>query len=304
MIGPFFGHHGDMIKMRGIAVATAVLLGLGACGGDPPAPTNEAAEAESLEQTRPEQTEGAAAGKSTDDSSKAQGKTKGGAAAAGAKNEPATTEGNEDDASSAWYPARGLYTYEQSGFEEFCDASSCDKQDLPATQEVKTTYKSQSPDEVVVVTEAEASRSRFVRTTTRHERKGAFITDVFVRFDYEGVNFNNSYQPKPPVETLRLPLSAGMRWSGQWKDSTSGDYSIAVRGKEEVSVGGRSVQAFRLDTVTHFRGDFDGTATVMVWIDPATVAVVKTRGELDVESVFGSYRSKFSATLSSAPDYR
>ena len=302
----FFGHHGPMNKSRGLAFLLVLVLGLTACGGDSPTSTNEAAEAE--DQGDADDGEGRPNKKSAD-----FGKTDEGGEGAddgervggsGDKGDTGTVEGSEDDSSSAWYPAAGMYTYTQSGWEEFCDASRCDKQDLPPTQDVKTTHKSRSSNEVVVVTEAEASDSRFVRTTTRHTPEGAFITDVFLRFDYEGVSFNNSYQPEPPVEILRLPLRTGMEWAGQWEDKTSGNYQIKVGPKESVSVGGRSVQAFRVNTVTHFRGEFDGSAMVTIWVDPATLAPVKTKGKLDVKSFFGTYRSEFSATLRSAPGYR
>jgi hypothetical protein len=297
-----FGHHAGMTKLRTAALVAALVLGTAACGGDTPAPTNAA---ESDEQGKPGRSPGLTEQKKSSKKGGDAGKVAaGGSKGASSTKSSATTEGGEDDSSSAWYPQRGIYTYDQSGFEEFCDASSCEKQDLPPTQDVKASYKSRSSGEVVVVTEARASDSRFVRTTTRHTAQGAFVTDVYLKFDYEGVSFNNSYQPRPPVETLRLPLRAGMRWAGEWEDKTSGNYQIRVGEKEAVSVGGRSVQAFRLHTVTHFRGEFDGSAIVTVWIDPATLAPVKTMGNLDVKSFFGEYRSEFSATLSSAPGYR
>jgi hypothetical protein len=290
-----------MTKLRTAAFVATLVLGMAACGGDTPAPTSAAESDEQDEETRsPGAKRGGAMPTKSDGKVAAAGSSGGGSAKKGA----ATTETGDDDSSSAWYPQQGVYTYNQSGSEEFCDASRCDKQDLPPTQDVKTTYKSRSAGEVVVVTEAHASDSRFVRTTSRHTPGGAFVTDVYLKFDYEGVSFNNSYQPQPPVETLRFPLRSGMQWAGEWEDKTSGNYQIRVGEKEAVSVGGRSVQAFRLETVTHFRGEFDGSAIVTIWIDPATAAPVKTVGKLDVKSFFGEYRSQFRATLSSAPGYR
>ena len=302
------GHHGVMTRKGAAAFLVVLLLGAVACGGDSPTASEEAAEdrAEQAETGGGSEEEGqnkgprgakgtAEGGEGADDGTRVSGR--GAAGGAGG-------QGSEDDSSSAWYPANGVYTYGQSGWEEFCDTSGCERQDLPPTQDVKTTHKSRSNDVVVVVTEAEASDSRFVRTTTRHTRNGAFVTDVYLKFDYEGVSFNNSYQPDPPVETLRLPLRSGMAWSGRWEDKTSGDYRIRIGPQEQLSVGGRSVQALRVETTTHFRGEFEGTAEVTIWIDPATLAPVKTQGRLDVDSFFGAYRSAFKATLRSAPGYR
>lgn len=287
--------------------ACVVLLLLVACGPDEPTAAVDPGE-QAGEGTKAPGDDGAggAGSKKTDGSGGAKRMGE------GAENDDGTRvrggsiggEGAEDDSSSAWYPQRGVYTYGQSGWEEFCDATSCDKQDLPETQAVKTTYKEQSPSVVVVVTEAETSDNRLVRTTTRHTREGAFVTNVYVKFDYQNTSFNNSYEPEPPVEVLRLPLENGMAWSGEWSDRTSGDYEIDVGARESVRVGGRTVQAFPIHSVTNFRGDFDGTATVTVWVDPATAAVVKTKASMDLDSFFGTYRTKFTATLRDGPAYR
>lgn len=211
--------------------------------------------------------------------------------------------GGEDDGSSAFAPAPGTYVYDQSGFEEFCDATDCERQDLPPTQEVATSHKDGSGEAVVAVTEAESSDSRYTKTTTRHTRRHALITNVQVRFNYEGFSFNNSYQPDPPVEAVRYPLQEGSSWSGEWKDSTSGEYSIDVGPSRSVMVGNATVQAYPVRTRTTFTGEFEGNADVITWIDPATAAVVKIEGDLRVKSVFGRYASEFSATLRSAPGY-
>ena len=247
-----------------------------------------------------------------DDSTRSPGARPGRAGTEGKKNGRAVTGGGgsatedgggEDDGSSAFAPAPGTYLYDQSGYEEFCDATDCERQDLPRTQEVATSHKDGSDDEVVVIAEAQSSDSRFTKTTTRHTRGHALITNVQVRFNYEGFSFNNSYQPDPPVESVRYPLQEASSWSGAWKDSTSGEYSIDVGAPRAVMVGNATVQAYPVHTRTTFTGEFDGTADVITWIDPATAAVVKIEGELRVESVFGRYGSEFSATLRSAPGY-
>ncbi|MDQ3963954.1 MAG: hypothetical protein M3277_08615 [Actinomycetota bacterium] len=297
------------MTMRSLAGLFALLLFLTGCGPDAPTSADEAIEeSDGEDETAQEEDDG---DKESDGDEKGTKPGRSGSGE-GAENDDGTRvaggggggEGGEDDGSSSWYPQQGVYTYAQSGWEEFCDATNCDKHDLPSTQEVKTTYKERSANVVVVVTEAEASDNRFVRTTTRHTPDGAFVTNVYIKFDYQNTSFNNSYEPEPPVEVLRLPLESGMNWSGEWSDRTSGDYEIEVGERSSVKVGGRMVQAFPLRSVTHFRGDFDGTSTVTVWIDPATAAIVKTKGGIDVDSFFGRYRSEFSATLRDGPSYR
>ena len=285
--------------------ALCVLVLLGACSSEQQAsPDTDQVESEgptgddtAANEDDIKRSPGARPGRSGSD-----GRKKGPGVAAGGGS--ATEDGGgEDDGSSAFAPAPGTYVYDQSGFEEFCDATECERQDLPPTQEVATSHKDGSGEAVVVVTEADSSDSRYTKTTTRHTRRHALITNVQVRFNYEGFSFNNSYQPDPPVEAVRYPLREGSSWSGEWKDSTSGEYSIDVGASRSVTVGNATVQAYPVRTRTTFSGEFEGNADVITWIDPATAAVVKIEGELRVKSVFGRYASEFSATLRSAPGY-
>lgn len=213
------------------------------------------------------------------------------------------TEGSgEDDGSSASYPAPGSYTYSQDGYEEFCQAATCEREELPARQPVSILTDQGGPDGAIVVMEMR-SGNRLVRSTTRFNREHALVTKVYVRFAYNGFTFEETYSPEPPVDSLRFPLTAGESWSGSWRDSTSGDYRIRVFDKEAMSVGGRSVQAFRYETFTDFRGQFNGRSKVETWIDPATKAIVKTRGVLNVTSAFGRYSTSFGTQLQSGPAY-
>ena len=287
--------------MRKILAAGLCILLLAACGGDNPAPEapEAAGEASSPGESSPSfgDKKEKVVGKK---GSKGQKKGTAEGDSGGASKEG----GGEDDASSAWYPAAGVYTYRQSGWEEFCDASGCERRDLPATQDVSARYAQRSDDVVVVVTEANASEGRYVRTTTRYTREGAFVTEVHIEFSYENVNFENDYEPDPPVEVLRLPLEPGTTWSGSWRARTSGDYEVAVGQRSRVEVGGRTYRAIAVRSITDFRGDFNGRATGTTWIDTATLAIVKSEGHIDVDSFFGTYKSDFKTTLDHGPGYR
>lgn len=210
----------------------------------------------------------------------------------------------EDDHSSALHPAAGRYVYSQSGFERFCQTATCDERPLPPRQPVGVTLRGRGDTTAVVVSEARSSDSRTVTTTTVYSRRNAVVTDVYARFAYEGFTFENSYTPRPPVETLRFPLKPGKSWSGRWNDSTSGDYSINVLGRDTVEVNGAVITAFKLSMVTRFRGEFTGTSKALLWIDVATKSMVKTSGAIDLRSSFGRYVSEFNNTLRSGPGYR
>lgn len=213
-------------------------------------------------------------------------------------------EAAEDDGSSRYAPSPGLYTYSQTGFEEFCDATSCEREDLPPRQKVQTYYEGTKGGSLIVVTEARSSQNRFTKTTALHSPQHAKITKVHVRINYEGFSFENTYRPDPPVESVRYPLRAGETWSGSWQDSTSGDYKVSVGQKQTVEAAGSTVQAFPVETTTTFRGEIQGRARVVVWIDPATAAVVKSEGSAELKSVFGRYNTTFATALREGPDYR
>jgi hypothetical protein len=195
---------------------------------------------------------------------------------------------------STFYPAAGTYLFDQEGYEEFCQAT-CDRQDLPATQRVEYRYRSRSQGAAVVVSEARSSEERTMRTTTKWTRTTALITEVTTSFEWSGFEFVTTYQPKPPVESLRFPLQVGDRWSGRWEAKTSGEYDISVVAEEG--------DAFRIGTATRFEGEFDGTADITVWLDPDTRSIVAAEGTIDVESGFGTYRSEFDTSLRSGPGY-
>lgn len=208
-----------------------------------------------------------------------------------------------EDRSSAAHPAAGGYLYAQEGFEKFCAGGSCERQPLARRQNVRLTVSRRSSEGVTVVTEASSSDDRMLRTTTDYNRAGALITDVYTRLSYQGFAFENEYHPAPPVESLRFPLQDGAAWQGSWKDSTSGSYQVRVFGPTSVTVGGRAVRAFQVATTTQFRGEFNGEAKTLAWIDPATKAVVKISGTADLNSTYGRYVTEFSNALRSGPGY-
>lgn len=201
------------------------------------------------------------------------------------------------------YPAAGDYVYAQEGFERFCQGPSCNKEPLPGTATLSASYSERSASEAVVVTETRSSEQQTLTTTTRYTPDKALITRVVIDFSYGGFNFAQEYEPQPPVESLRLPLSAQEGWSGRWKAQTSGDYRVKVLGRERVAVGGSTVDAYRLETATNFRGEFSGRAQITAWIDPETKMVVKTDGDIAVASRFGEYTSSFRTVLRTGPGY-
>lgn len=300
------------MRIRLIALTMSLVLAA-ACSSEPetavqnegatPATQDEKQEAQEKREGKKDGSRAHKPGDSKEDVGSDQASSGDGAPSQGSKQHGGGDEEGDDPASSeVAYPAAGTYTYDQSGFEEFC-TTTCEREDLPAEQSVKVRYKKRSDTQATVVSEVRASNSRVARTTFRFTPRKALITDVFTHFEYEGFEFSDSYHPDPPVEAMRFPLEAGMKWSGSWKDKTSGDYSISVGDVENISVNGRSVRAFRIETDTTFRGQFDGRSVVTVWFDPETKTPIKTDGSLNVKSAFGRYNTEFQTVLTSGPGY-
>lgn len=202
------------------------------------------------------------------------------------------------------YPSAGAYTFAQSGYEEFCDsAGRCDRSKLPSRQPVKLSYENRSGSSATLVTEQKASDSRVARTWTRFTPSGAHITKVYVLMEYSGFRFERTYVPEPAVESMRFPFTSSEGWSGRWQASTSGSYSVKVGAASNTEVGGREITAYRIDTSTEFRGDFQGKSSVTAYYDVDTKALIAAEGVLNVTSQFGRYSTAFDTNLLSGPGY-
>ncbi len=199
---------------------------------------------------------------------------------------------------NALFPRAGRYVYEQSGYEEFCQAS-CEREPLPDEQPVEISIRERTSDSAIVDSEARTSNTRVARTTYRFTPDVVFITELYTRVDVGAFDYSDSYKPKPPIESLRFPPQVGARWSGSWKGDVAGDYSIAIVGREMVA----GIEAVRIETAVTFHGDLEGSSDLTAWIDPERRTILKTDGFLEAESSFGRYETEFVTTLTSGPGY-
>ena len=317
--------------MRRWTVACALIGLLVSCGGDAPTAVETAlegasptAEAEATtapspgekktgdrsrdeEDTDPEEkrSPGGSGPETGDDSSGGGGSPSGGPsgeAGGGSEGSSPAGGGGGSGGSSSLAPTSGTYTYSQEGYEEFCTAT-CDRQKLPRRQDLALAVTDRSAAGATVVTEARSSNGGMTRSTTRYTKASATVLRVYVRFTYSGYTFDETYRPRPPVESLRFPLTQGESWKGSWKGKVSGDYSVRVEGRELVGAGKREVLATKVSSTLEFRGDFQGSANTSVWIDPRTKAIVRSAGNAQMKSRYGSYGTAFATTLESGPGY-
>ena len=201
--------------------------------------------------------------------------------------------------SGAPQPRSGRYTYAQSGWEEFC-AGTCRRDDLPPSAAIDSEVSSAGAGRLRVISESRSSEDRSMRTTSFVSRAVIELTELELNYG----SFSNTYRPSPPVRSLELPLSVGRSWSSSWEADTSGTYSAEVLGREELVVGDRKIDTFKLDTLTRFRGDFSGTLSSVVWVDPDTGTTVRTHGKARIETNYGRFNSNFDTTLIDGPGYQ
>lgn len=315
-----------MVKLRGIVSLLACVVLLAACsspsepGGEtqpaasPPGPTVDAGSGGGMHDHDAHMGGGGSKGSGNGKGSSGGGGGSGaedgtGDEAGDSEDAPSTSDqsgsdGGGNDSAAAAYPAGGSYVYAQKGTEAFCDpAGNCDRHKLPPSQKIATTYAQRSETEAVVVTEVKTSNGRYVRTTMHFTPGAASVTEIYYRLVYEGLQLQEQYNPDPPVPQIRFPLRAGREWSASWKADTSGDYHARVTGMESVKAGGRTVEAYRIETLTNFRGELAGKASIVMWFDPVTKAVVRTNGALNLRASYGSYNTTFETALDSAPGY-
>ena len=195
-------------------------------------------------------------------------------------------------------PKSGRYVYAQSGWEEFCSAT-CQRDDLPPSAAIDTEVSSTGQGVLRVVSESRSSNERSMRSTSYVSRSVVEIAKVEVRYG----RFSNTYDPSPPVRSLELPLAVGDAWTSSWEAETSGDYSAEVLGREDLVVGGRTIETFKIDTMTRFRGQFRGTLWSVVWVDPETATTIRTHGKLRIATDYGRLNSNFDTTLIDGPGY-
>ncbi len=297
--------------MRTQLAAAIVSLLLAACSTGPP------------EQATPDDPLAPGASEIAATPSPSPSKTKGGKKRPGGRETPApgttqspvgggggSSNGDDDDGGGSStasgepvHPQSGRYLYNQAGYEEFCQGAACQKENLPATQELDARYGSRSDDAVTVITEARVSDNRTATTTYVYGRNKATVTNLTVDFAYGAISFHDSIDPKPPIDAALYPLEEGRSWSGSWTDDTSGEYEFSVVAHESLTVAGQTIDSYRLDTHIVFRGEFRGTTDAQIWVDPGTGFILKSAGKLDVTSDFGTYRSSFLQTLRSGPGY-
>lgn len=201
-------------------------------------------------------------------------------------------------------PSEGSYSYAQTGWEEVCQASSCDRSDLPPTQSIEISVTERSAERARFTSRSEGSGSRS-QTITYEATQGLIsVTELENRFTTGGFTINTVIVPDPPIKAASLPWTVGEQWSGSWKDQNDqadGSYRFEVVGTEQMTVGSSEVTVFVVDTSMELSGEYEGTNQMRLWVTRDDFTIVSSKGTTKITSRYGTYRSRFATSYRSGP---
>jgi hypothetical protein len=201
-------------------------------------------------------------------------------------------------------PDAGSYSYVQGGWEELCQGANCDRSDLPPSQTVEISFERKNESRAVFVSETDGSGSRGQAITYDVRSGGASITKLKSTFSSGAFSFTSEIVPDPPVTAAVFPLVVGDEWSGRWEDrggSVDGAYVFSVAGRDRMAIDGRARDVIVLDMDMKLTGDYRGTNEMRLWVLPEKFTIVATRGFTDIDSNYGTYRSRFTTSYRSGP---
>jgi len=201
-------------------------------------------------------------------------------------------------------PDAGSYSYVQGGWEELCQRANCDRSDLPPSQTVEISFERKTDSHAVFVSETEGSGSRGQAITYDVRSGGASITKLESTFSSGAFSFTSEIVPDPPVTAAVFPLEVGDEWSGRWEDrggSVDGSYVLSVAGRDRMTVDGRARDVIVLDMDMKLTGDYRGTNEMRLWVLPEEFTIVASKGFTDIDSQYGTYRSRFTTSYRSGP---
>lgn len=107
---------------------------------------------------------------------------------------------------------------------------------------------------------------------------------------------------EPPFTPFRYPAALGDIWSGHWDDpggTAGGDYVCTVIGREELEIGGRTVNAWVVEVRIKLLGPrVGGDVTARLWVVPELTITAQEYQEQSLQDDQGmTYRARWMVTL-------
>ncbi|MGI8775031.1 MAG: hypothetical protein ACR2KQ_08480 [Actinomycetota bacterium] len=291
-----------------IVLCLSLSLGLASCSSEPgPAQVfdqDESAEYE-VQQTQPTQASTSSEKRGIEPDDKQDGSSH---ASSEAPNASQDRE-DETEGSSARRvetlsapPPPGGYTFAQEGWEELCQAGTCDRYDLAPRQRIEVVHRSADGSLFRTTTRSSGSREQSIDYELTPNR--LVIDRIRSEFEYGAFRTTSEIVPRPSILAARLPLRVGDSWSGQWSDrngEVDGSYSFEVIEKASMTAAGRPRDVFVMKMSMTFRGEFSGSTDMKVWLDPDEAMIAASRGRTEITSSLGTYRTRFTTSLTGEP---
>jgi hypothetical protein len=216
----------------------------------------------------------------------------------------AAKKSERSDRPSLPIPAAGSYSFVQGGWEELCQTSNCDRSDLPPSQTVDISYDKKTATRAVFLSRTEGSGSRSQTITYDVRSDEASITKLESTFSSGAFSFTAEIVPAPAVRAAEFPLTVGDSWSGRWEDRSDnidGTYRFDVVRRDRMSIDGKPEEVAVVDTRMVLSGDYSGTNEMRLWIVPDEFTILASKGSTEIESQYGTYRSRFTTSYRSGP---
>jgi hypothetical protein len=200
-------------------------------------------------------------------------------------------------------PAEGTYSYAQTGWEEICQATRCDRSDLPPTQSIEISVTARSPERVRFTSRSDGAGSRSQTIHYLATQDLISVTELENRFTASGFTISSVIVPDPPIKVASLPWTVGDRWAGTWtdrNDQADGTYRFEVTGTERMPIDGTEETVFIVDTFMELSGEYEGTNEMRLWVTQ-DFTIASSKGTTKIKSRYGTYRSRFTTFYRSGP---
>jgi hypothetical protein len=202
--------------------------------------------------------------------------------------------------SSLALPTPGAYTVRVEGSEgvHFTAFGFCNR-DFPAsaTLFVKDSYEGrESPTSFQF--DISYSTRHFERHHYRYTSAGVFLDYEFAEVSCAGAAQSTNLPYSPPQEKVRLPLRVGATWSGEGGDAERTErYSARVLRKETLTVDGRNLDVYVIETTIEMSGDEHGSRLQRWWYAPAVAMPVRWFEEFNAARGPATYEASLTVTL-------
>jgi hypothetical protein len=132
----------------------------------------------------------------------------------------------------------------------------------------------------------------------RYTNEGVFLNYEFAQVRCGPRAQDTELVYSRPQEKVRLPLKVGETWSGRGGDAQRTEtYTSRVLRTEILTIAGRRVSTFVIETSIEMTGSEHGSRLQRWWYSPSLALPVRTYEEYDAASGPGSYQARLTVTL-------